>query len=66
MIHWVQMTVGVLLGVDQFHKALVNFGLLIHQVKDTLGTSSRRHYEIDLLTHLDHRVGKALIQTHRR
>ena len=57
------MTIGILLGVDQFHKALVNFGLLIHQVKDTLGASRRRHHEVDLLTHLDHRVGKAFIQT---
>ncbi len=61
-----RLAVRVLPGVDQLHIALVLFGLLVHQVKDTLGAGSGGDHKVDLLAHLGDGVGEALVAGPRR
>ena len=60
----IQTALRVLPGVDQLHIALVLFGGLVHQVKDTLGAGSGGDHKVDLHAHLGDGVGEALVQAH--
>ena len=56
------ISVRVLLRVDQFDIAVVYLRLFIHHVEDTLRTCQRHDDGVELLRHLHERLGKALCE----
>ena len=55
-----QGAVGVLLGVDQGHVAIVGFGLFIQQGEDPVGAGQTHDDHVDLVGHLADRAGELL------
>ena len=57
-----EFAVLVVLGVDESNVAVVYLRLLVHQLKDTLGTGKRHNDGVELLRNLRYRLGERLGQ----
>ena len=57
-----EFAVLVVLGVNESNVAVVYLRLLVHQLKDTLGTGKRHNDGVELLRNLRYRLGERLGQ----